>query len=96
MKIRTILAACFVMLMMWAAPLQAGDKVNINTASVESLQEVKGIGPKLAAKIVEYRTEHGKFKEVDDLAGVKGIGEKKLDKIKDQVTVGEDEEKHDD
>ncbi len=96
MNIRAILAACFVMWMMVVVPVQAGDKVNINTATVESLQEVRGIGPKTAAAIVEYRTTHGNFHEVDDLTGVKGIGEKRLEKIREQLTVGEEQEKHDD
>jgi len=93
MNVKAILAACFVLWMMVVVPVQAGDKVNINTATVETLQEVRGIGPKTAAAIVEYRTEHGAFHDVNDLDNVKGIGEKKLDKIRDQLTVGDEQEK---
>ena len=64
-----------------AAPAQAGDMVNINSATIEELQAVKGIGPKTAAAIVAYRDAHGAFVDVDDLENVKGIGEKSLKKI---------------
>ncbi len=70
-------------------PAQAGDRIDINTAGVEQLQSVRGIGPKTAAAIVHYRSEHGLFEEVDDLEHVKGIGKKKLEAIKDELTVGD-------
>ncbi|MDQ7010675.1 MAG: helix-hairpin-helix domain-containing protein [Mariprofundaceae bacterium] len=88
MKIKSIFGIAFVALMMFAMPAQADDKVNINTATVEQLQQVRGIGPKTAAAIVEYRKEHGAFSDVDDLLKVKGIGEKKLEKIRDDLTIG--------
>jgi len=69
-----------------AAPVQAGEKVNINNATIEELQAVKGIGPKTAAAIVAYRDAHGAFKHVDDLENVKGSGEKKLEKIENKLT----------
>ena len=59
--------------------------VNLNQAGVEELTQLKGIGPKTAQKIVDYRKEHGPFKSVDDLVNVKGIGGKKLEGIRDQV-----------
>jgi len=62
--------------------------VDVNTATVKELQSVKGIGPKLAAAIVEHRNAHGKFNSVDELASVKGIGSKKLEQIRDRVRVG--------
>ena len=71
-----------------AAPAQAGDKVNINSATVEQLQSVKGIASKTAEAIVAYRNEHGAFKKIDDLEHVKGIGEKSLKKFEDDLTVG--------
>ena len=61
--------------------------VNINTATEEVLTSVKGIGPKQAQAIIAYREEHGSFKSVDDLNQVKGIGKKKLEKIKVFLTV---------
>lgn len=62
-------------------------KVDINTASVKSLQALPGIGPSIAQRIVDYRKAHGPFKKVEDLTKVKGIGEKKLEAIKPFVEV---------
>ena len=56
-------------------------KVNINTASIEELITLPGIGEKTAEKIVFYRNNKGKFRSVNDITNVSGIGEKKLDKI---------------
>lgn len=61
--------------------------VNLNTATADDFKNVKGVGPKKAERIVKYREEHGPFKQVHDLTGVSGIGEKSLAKIKDQLTV---------
>ncbi|HFQ90971.1 MAG TPA: helix-hairpin-helix domain-containing protein [Desulfobulbus sp.] len=60
-------------------------KVNINTADAKALTQVTGIGPKTAANIIAYRKKHGRFKSVDDLLNVKGIGDKTLKKIKSQI-----------
>ena len=62
-------------------------KVNINTATVAQLEELPGIGEVIAQRIVDYRTQHGPFKNVRDLLKVEGIGEKKFESIQDQVTV---------
>lgn len=72
-----------------ALPALAGDRVNINTATVEELQAVKGIGPKTADAIVAYRSEHGTFKSVAELENVKGVGEKSLKKIEDDLAIGQ-------
>ena len=60
-------------------------KININTANKEELQSISGIGPALAEKIVSYRNTNGKFKKVEDLKNVNGIGESKYEKIKDLI-----------
>jgi len=60
--------------------------VNLNTASAEELSALKGIGESTAKKIVQYRTEH-KFNSVDELMKVKGIGQKKFDTIKKDLSV---------
>ena len=64
-------------------------KVNINTASVEQLTTLPGVGPKLAARIVEYRQKSGTFRSPQELMNVKGIGEKNYAKIEAFLTVGE-------
>lgn len=56
--------------------------ISVNKASAEELTQLPGIGIKTAEKIIEYRTAHGKFKAINELLEVKGIGEKKLEKIK--------------
>jgi competence protein ComEA len=90
MKIKFILPMLALAGMLFiAAPAQAGDKVNINSATIEELQSVKGIGSKTAAAIVAYRDAHGAFVNVDDLENVKGIGEKSLKKIEDELTTGQ-------
>lgn len=66
---------------------QALKMVSINKAGNEELQLVRGIGPALAERIIQYREEHGPFRKVEDLANVRGIGEAKFQKIKDQISI---------
>lgn len=63
--------------------------VNLNTASVDELDGVKGVGPSKAKAIVDYRTKNGPFKSVDDLKGVEGFGEKSVAKLRSELTVGD-------
>jgi competence protein ComEA len=65
----------------------SGGKVNINSASAGELEQLPGIGPVLAQRIVEYRTQHGPFRTVKDLLKVPGIGEKKFQSLEAYVTV---------
>lgn len=62
--------------------------VDINTAGVEELATLPGIGGKLAERIVKYRADNGDFASVDDLLNVSGIGEGKLAALRDYVSVG--------
>lgn len=62
--------------------------ININTAGVEELDQLPGIGPALAQNIIDYRVTHGPFKTIEALNDVKGIGDALLAKIKSSVTVG--------
>src|SRR5579859_5248465 len=62
--------------------------ININTAGATDLQQVPGIGPSTAQKILDTRKSYGAFKTVDDLLAIKGIGPKKLEKMRKYLTVG--------
>jgi comEA protein len=64
-----------------------GGIVNLNTASVAELEELPGIGPSTAARIVEYRQKNGSFKKVEDLMNIRGIGEKSFLKLKPLITI---------
>ena len=63
-------------------------KVNINTADAEELATLPGIGQVKAEAIIKYRKKNGKFKDVNELKEVDGIGDKVLTKIKPEVTTG--------
>lgn len=65
-------------------------KLDINTATLEQLQLIDGIGPSLAQRIIDYRTENGDFKAIEELMNVSGIGEKKFEVMKPYITVGKD------
>ena len=78
MKFLAFVSALMLSVSLWA--------VNINTASIEELSTLPGIGQGTATKIVKYRKDH-KFKTTSDLMEVKGIGEKKYSKIKSKLSV---------
>ena len=60
--------------------------VNLNTATIDQLASLPGVGPKTAERILEYRTKNGGFKKIEELMNVKGIGEKSFLKIKPLVS----------
>jgi competence protein ComEA len=70
-----------------AVPAVVGAKVNLNTADEAGLMAIKGIGKSKAKAIIEYRQKNGPFKSVDELTKIKGIKEKSLQKLRDQLTV---------
>ena len=78
MKFLAFVAALMLSVSLWA--------VNINTASIEELSTLPGIGKTTAEKIVEYRKGH-KFHKTSELMNIKGIGEKKFEKIKAKLSV---------
>ena len=61
--------------------------VNLNTATVEQLATIPGVGPKMAERIIDYRQKNGGFKKVEDLMNVSGVGEKSFLKMKPLITV---------
>lgn len=61
--------------------------VNINTATQDKLETLTGIGPSTALKIIKYREENGKFKTIEDLKNVPGIGDSKFEAIKNEICV---------
>ena len=73
-----------------AAPPADNGKININSAGVDELVTLPGIGKAYAERIIEYREKNGPFKMIDDLKNVSGIGDKTLQDLRDKVTVGEE------
>jgi competence protein ComEA len=70
-----------------AAARPASSPVNINTATAAQLEELPGIGPRTAGRIVEYRQKNGGFKKLEDLMNVQGVGEKSFLRIKALITL---------
>jgi competence protein ComEA len=68
-------------------PADASQRININTASADQLQELPGIGETRANAIIAYRQEHGPFQSVEDLQQVSGIGPETFQQIQDKITV---------
>jgi competence protein ComEA len=67
---------------------EAGDLVNINTAALDELDNLPGIGPTTAQNILDYRDENGPFAQIEDLLNVPGVGLTTFENIKDLITVG--------
>jgi comEA protein len=89
---RTLISAIFLAFCVFTAPAFANKKppatpVNLNTATSEQLQQVPGIGPSTADKILQFRKSYGAFKSVDDLRAVRGIGPKRLEKMRKYLVV---------
>jgi competence protein ComEA len=68
-------------------PGSPAQPVNLNTATLDQLESLPGIGPALGQRIIDYRTQHGPFASVDDLVDVSGIGESRLEDLRPLVTV---------
>ena len=71
------------------APVMPGDVIDLNTADVETLQRLPGIGEKLAGAILSYREVHGPFRNITELKSVEGIGEEIFARISPYLTAGD-------
>jgi competence protein ComEA len=88
MNFKTLLASLVLSLAL-ALPAFAAEQVDINSADAQTLAEgLNGVGMSKAEAIVAYRDEHGPFASAEDLALVKGIGEKTVEKNRDNIVVG--------
>jgi competence protein ComEA len=65
----------------------ATEKININTATLDELQKLPSVGPKIAQRIIDYRKQNGNFKKTEEIMKVNGIGEKIFARMKDMITV---------
>lgn len=65
----------------------SSNMININTADAKELEKIKGIGPALAGRIIEYRESNGAFKSIEEIKKVRGIGDKTFEKMRDEITV---------
>lgn len=63
------------------------EKININTAMENELKEIPGVGESTAKKIIEYRKSNGKFKEIEDIKNVSGIGDSKFENMREKICV---------
>lgn len=63
--------------------------ININTAGHEELQEITGVGPAIAQRIIDYRSQNGQFQTIEDIKNVSGIGDVNFEKMKNEITVGD-------
>jgi competence protein ComEA len=85
MKLRHLVAAVALLI---TGAVMAGEPIDINSADATTLATaISGVGAKRAKAIILYRKEHGPFTSVDDLAKVRGIGQKLIDKSRDNLTV---------
>ena len=63
------------------------EKININTANLEELDQITGVGPAIAQRIIDYRNTNGLFQRIEDIINVDGIGDVTFEKMKDQITI---------
>jgi competence protein ComEA len=85
--IALITALTVLLIFSGTALAETGDKININTATVEELAQLKRVGPRYAARIVEFRDQNGPFQAPEDIMQVAGIGSKTYEANKDRIVV---------
>ena len=81
-----VLLAMIAAALLWAA--DDAQRININTATVEELTKLPGIGGVIAQRIVNHREKSGKFRTLEELLVIRGISKKKLEKLRPLITVG--------
>lgn len=74
-------------LLIFGIAIAQSEKININIANEKTLSSLPGVGIKTAKKIVDYRTAHGFFNNIEEIKNVSGIGEKKFQKLKEMITI---------
>jgi competence ComEA-like helix-hairpin-helix protein len=89
---RTVPALCLLLILALAGVIHAGKHspakpIDLNAANAKELQELPGVGPVTAQRIIDLREKSGRFKRVEDLLAVRGISQKKLDAMRPYVTV---------
>lgn len=67
--------------------ISSDGKININNGDMDQLQEIPGVGPSTAQKIIDYRTENGRFTSKEDLKNISGIGDKTYEKLEDKIKI---------
>ena len=89
-SIQLVVLTWFLMALFSSASLanNMDEKVNINQATANQLQQIDGIGKTIAGRIIEFRETYGPFKTIDEVKKVKGIGEKIFEKIKLHLDIG--------
>lgn len=68
-------------------PSEQAGRININEAGADELMRLKGVGPALAGRIIDYRSKNGYFRSTEELKKIKGVGEKLFEKIKEKITI---------
>ncbi len=84
---KVYLLNCLIVLWIFSFSVLSQDKIDLNKATVEELEKLPGIGPKIAENIVEYRKKFGPFRSIQELLEVKGIGTKRLKILKKYLKI---------
>jgi len=84
---KTLIFVISLLILLSGFSLSAQKKININTAGVKELAKLPRIGEKIAKRIISFRKNNGKFKKIEEIMKVKGIGEKTFEKLKPEITI---------
>jgi competence ComEA-like helix-hairpin-helix protein len=89
-RLPVLCAICFTLLsgVIWAEKKPPAKPIDLNTATVEQLQQLPGVGPATAKAILQFRQKSGPFKKVEDLLAIPRITKQRLEKMRPYVTIG--------